>query len=119
MRGDAPIVQIVDGAAWIGMPTIALGELHAGFLAGQHRSSNLSQLDRFLAHPVVEEIPVDRDVARLYGEIVTDLRSAGTPIPTNDIWIAACASRVGAELVAYDDHFRAVRRVGVRLLEPT
>jgi len=70
-----------------------------------------------LAHPVVETIDVDRDVATLYGEIVVDLRKRGTPIPTNDVWIAACAARSGATLVTLDRHYEAVRRIGVLVLD--
>jgi predicted nucleic acid-binding protein len=49
-------------------------------------------LREFLANPVVEVLDVDEEVSRHYADIVTDLRTAGTPIPTNDIWIAATAA---------------------------
>ncbi len=106
----------VDGAAWIGIPTIVLGELEAGFRQGSRAEHNLDELERFLTHPVVNPLAVDREVARIYGEILTALRSNGTPIPTNDVWIAACAARSGAMLLTYDTHFRAVDRISVLLL---
>ena len=117
MRGEPRIVELVDQAEWIGVPTIALGELHAGFLAGRHTERNQGELERFLRHPVVEELTVDHDVARIYAEIVLSLQRSGTPLPTNDIWIAASAARAGATLLAYDAHFAAVGRIGVLLLE--
>ena len=119
MRGDPGVVELVDAAEWIGMPSIALGELHAGFRAGAHRRRNEEALERFLGHPVVEELPVDHDVARVFADIVLELRRKGTPIPTNDVWIAATAGEAGATLLAYDVHFTAVDRIGVLLLEPT
>ena len=48
------------------------------------------------------------DIARRYGLLVGQLWQAGTPIPTNDLWIAATALELGARLVSYDDHFRQV-----------
>ena len=118
MRGEPGIVELIDRAEWIGVPSIALGELHSGFLAGRHAQRNEQELERFLRHPVVEELPVDHDVARIYAEIVLSLRRQGTPLPTNDIWIAASAARAGATLAAYDAHFAAIERIGVLVLEP-
>jgi tRNA(fMet)-specific endonuclease VapC len=115
--GDEPVVERIDSAAWIGVPTVVLGELEAGFRLGRHADRNLDELERFLAHPSVEVVDVDRDVARLFGEIVVDLRRRGTPLPSNDVWIAACAARSGAPLLTYDRHFAAVDRIGVLLFD--
>jgi tRNA(fMet)-specific endonuclease VapC len=117
MRGEPPVVELLDRAEWVGLPSIVVGELHSGFLAGRYAERNEEELERFLGHPVVEELPVDRHVARIYAEIVQSLRRKGTPLPTNDIWIAASAARAGAALVAYDPHFSQVERVGLVLLE--
>jgi tRNA(fMet)-specific endonuclease VapC len=54
----------------------------------------------------------DAEASRHYAEIVVDLRRAGTPIPTNDVWIAAIAAREGALVVTYDPHFERIARVG-------
>lgn len=107
----------MDGAEWIGVPTVVLGELEAGFRQGRHARRNLDELEQFLAHRVVNALAVDREVAWIYGEIVTALRGKGSPIPTNDVWIAACAARSGATLLTYDAHFRAVDRIGTLLLD--
>jgi tRNA(fMet)-specific endonuclease VapC len=64
----------------------------------------------------VEEIPVDGEVARTYAEIVVELRQAGTPLPTKDVWIAASAARVGATVLTFDEHFNSIRRVGSVIL---
>lgn len=117
MRGEPRVVELVDRAGWIGMPAIVLGELESGFLAGRHAERNEEELERFLRHPVVEQLAVDGDVARIYAELVLSLRRKGTPLPTNDIWIAATAVRAGATLLAYDAHFAAIERLGVVVLE--
>ena len=117
-RGDAPVIELIDAAEWIGVPSVTLGELWVGFLAGSHTARNEKELREFLAHPVVEVLAIDDDVARIYGEIVGALKAAGTPIPTNDIWIAATAARFGATVLTYDAHFSAIQRVGSVVLEP-
>ena len=116
LRGDRRATELIDGAEWIGMPAIALGELRAGFLLGGQRARNEATLHDFLANAVVEVLPVDDEVSRHYADIVLDLRHAGKPIPTNDIWIAATAARAGAVVLSSDDHFTAVARIGTIML---
>ena len=115
-RGDPRVVELIDGAEWLGMPTIVLGELRVGFLLGGRQKVNEAELREFLSNPVVDVSGVDAEVSRHYAEIVVDLRRAGTPIPTNDIWIAAIAAREGALLLSYDNHFNAISRVGAVIL---
>jgi predicted nucleic acid-binding protein len=116
--GESRVISLIDSAVWIGFPAIALGELHAGFMQGRDRDGNERVLAEFLANPVVEVLTVDAEVSLQYAEIVSELRRRGTPIPTNDIWIAATAARAGSIVLTYDEHFRAVTRVGSSVLEP-
>jgi len=51
-----------------------------------------------------------------FAEMVVDLRRAGTPLPTNDVWIAAASARAGALVLAYDGNFRSITRVGSLIL---
>jgi predicted nucleic acid-binding protein len=106
------LVEILDRAEWVGVPTVTLGEVRTGFLLGGERDRNEAELEKFLANPVVETLAVDEEVSRQFAEIVVDLRQAGTPLPTNDIWIAATAARHGATVLTYDDHFEKIGRVG-------
>ena len=115
-RGEPRVVEHVDRAEWIGVPSVVVGELWAGFLLGTRTEENVRELGEFLDHPVVEVVSVTEDVARIYGEIVVDLRSRGRPVPTNDIWIAATAARAGASILTFDDHFRDIARVGSLVL---
>jgi predicted nucleic acid-binding protein len=52
----------------------------------------------------------------IYAEIFIGLRAAGTPVPTNDMWIAAVAAREGVHVVTYDAHFRLIARIGTHVL---
>jgi len=111
-RGDANVARLVDEAEWIGVPAIVLGELQVGFRLGAQEKRNEMQLREFIANPVVRVLPVDDDVSHQYADIAVELRRAGTPIPTNDMWIAATAAGAGAIVLTADDHFAAVGRVG-------
>lgn len=115
-RGHGRVTELIDSAEWIGLPAIVVGELWTGFVLGRRREENSLELEEFMAHPVVEELSVDSHVARIYAEIVVTLRSAGTPVPTNDVWIAALAARAGATVLTYDGHFDSISRVGSLVL---
>lgn len=115
-RGNEEVVGLVDAAHWVGVPAVVVGELWTGFLQGDKRERNEAELADFLAHPSVAEIQVDHSVGRLYAEILVALRDRGTPLPTNDIWVAACAARSGSTVLTFDDHFAAIERVGSLIL---
>ncbi len=61
---------------------------------------------------------MDGEIGRIYAEIVVALRRNGTPLPSNDIWIAAAAARAGATVLTYDGHFSAIERISSLVLEP-
>jgi tRNA(fMet)-specific endonuclease VapC len=115
-RGDPAVVDLIDRADWIGLPSIALGELWIGFLLGNRLERNQAELNEFLSHPQVEELVPDAEVARIYAEMVVSLQKAGTPIPSNDVWIAATAKKAGAPVLTYDDHFLDIQQVNTLLL---
>ena len=110
------MVELVDRADWVGLPVIVMGELWLGFLLGSRLRRNQAELAEFAGHPAVETLAVDAETARIYAEMVVDLRKAGTPLPTNDIWVAATAARAGATVLTYDAHFAAIKRVGSLVL---
>ena len=115
-RGESRVVEHLDRAEWVGVPSVVIGELRAGFLIGSRTDENIDELEEFLRHPAVEVVVLDENVAQIYGEILGDLRARGRPLPTNDIWIAASAARAGATLLTFDAHFREVARVGTLVL---
>jgi tRNA(fMet)-specific endonuclease VapC len=117
-RGEARITRMLDRAEWIGVPVIVIGELCAGFAKGSKAEKNLEELDEFLALPVVETLPVDRQIAEMFGEMIEELRRRGRPIPVNDVWIAATCAGSGATLLTWDAHFRFIQRVGTMVLGP-
>jgi tRNA(fMet)-specific endonuclease VapC len=71
---------------WI--PLFALGEIKAGFQGGTQQRRNENLLNRLFAKPTVGVLP-SRETAEHYARIFVQLRRAGTPVPDNDLWIAA------------------------------
>ena len=104
-RGDADIIDLVETADEVAIPCIVLGELFAGFRMGSRARRNVAELEEFLRRPGVSVAAVTKTVAQRYGMLVNKLKQQGTPLPTNDIWIAAVALERGAQLVTMDAHF--------------
>jgi predicted nucleic acid-binding protein len=91
MRGHTPLQTLLEHADEVCIPATVLGELYAGFHAGSRAAENVALLGQFRRQPGVSLIDITDNVAERYGALVATLRGHGTPIPTNDIWIAAAA----------------------------
>ena len=111
MQGHVGVSDAVREADEIYLNAIVLGELMAGFVRGSRRAKNERQLADFIEAPRVNLIDVDDDTSGRYAAIYDTLRTAGTPIPTNDIWIAASAMQYGLRLLTLDAHFKHVPQV--------
>ena len=102
------VLQTVDA---IYVNAAVLGELRVGFLRGHMRQKNEAPLRQFLASSRVSALSVDEDTAERYAVILDALWSAGTPIPTNDIWIAASAMQYGLAVITTDAHFLKIPQI--------
>jgi predicted nucleic acid-binding protein len=112
-RGVPSRVAVIRSAEGIHVPLIALGELRAGFAAGNRNLQNIAALERFLAKPRVSVLLPHEATTEEYARIFLQLRKKGVAIPTNDLWIAALAVQHGLDLCTSDAHFREVD--GLRL----
>jgi tRNA(fMet)-specific endonuclease VapC len=106
--GDPDTVEAFRRSKTLALNTIVLGEVLAGFAAVRRPEANRRLLSRFMASPRVKLLPLDRETAEHYSEIYSRLRHAGTPIPSNDMWIAASALEHGLVLLTRDGHFREI-----------
>jgi tRNA(fMet)-specific endonuclease VapC len=107
-RGHAGVAELVRVSTELVFSTIVLGELLFGFRNGSRTERNIRELDELLSADRVSTLAVSRTTADRFSRIATRLRRAGTPIPTNDIWICAHTFESGAELVTFDAHFEKV-----------
>jgi tRNA(fMet)-specific endonuclease VapC len=108
LQGETAVLDVLGHADTVFMSVFVLGELYAGFKGGAREMENRTQLDGFLRRPTVRVLSATRETSDIFGTIKHRLRKAGTPIPVNDIWIAAHATESGSRLVTYDTHFSSV-----------
>jgi tRNA(fMet)-specific endonuclease VapC len=104
-KGDPETIRRIESAQEVWLPFIALGELFSGFELGTQKEENEQQLHEFLSRAAVGVLFADHDTTQGYGRIFHALRRQGTPIPTNDIWIAALALQHDLVLTTSDRHF--------------
>lgn len=110
-RGHRAVVQLLERAAQIFVPFVVLAELRAGFALGTHRNENEQTLDRFLGKAGVSLLWPDEGTIRCYADVFSELRRAGRPIPSNDLWIAALCIQHGVPLYTRDRHFDHIERL--------
>jgi tRNA(fMet)-specific endonuclease VapC len=110
-RGDEFVADMVAVADEVWLPFIVLGELRAGFAAGSQEARNEAVLRRFLIKPDVGVLYPDEQTTHHYANVYRQLRKQGTPIPTNDMWIAALVLQHSLVLFARDAHFDALAQL--------
>lgn len=103
--------EVITTASEVMIPAIVLGELRYGFQGSKLHDKNERTLVRFLKSPAVTVLEVGETTSRVYANLKHFLRSAGTPIPENDVWIAALAVESMASLVTADSHFEHLPQV--------
>lgn len=106
LRGVAVVSQRLAAAQTRYLPTVALGELYYGVQRSAHPEGNRQRMERWLQTVVL--VPVGGASAQHYGMLKQHLAQAGTPIPENDLWIAAIALEHGWPLATRDAHFERV-----------
>lgn len=98
-------------AQLIYMPFVTLAELRAGFQCGQASHHNERVLARFLNSPRVRILFANDQTTHHYARLFRQLRDQGTPIPTNDLWIAALVVQHDLLLYTRDQHFDVLPQI--------
>ncbi|MEO7724910.1 MAG: type II toxin-antitoxin system VapC family toxin [Chthoniobacterales bacterium] len=104
-RGSVKVKESVQLSDRVILPLIILAELQAGFQVGNKGRENERVLKRFLARHRVDVINPDGETTHHYGRLFLQLKTQGTPIPTNDLWIAALVQQHNLVLESDDSHF--------------
>ena len=115
-RGHVGVLDALARADRVLIPATVLGELEAAFELGTRLRENRRGLDDFLAESFVETTDTTASVARHYGRVFASLRRDGTPLPVNDIWIAAAALDCGGTLLTFDRDFERIRGIDLMRL---
>ena len=115
--GHAQVLDHVADVTVVVMPVTVLGELEAGFELGSRAQENRRVLAEFLAEPFASVLGVTATTVRYYARIFASLRRAGTPIPVNDVWIAAATMECNGHLLTFDRDFRRIADLDHTLLD--
>ncbi len=107
-QGDRELADRLGECDEVWVPLVVLAEIKAGFYGGSQQHRNEVLLQRFLAKPTVGILLPTRETAEQYARLFVQLKRAGTPIPDNDIWIAALALEHDLELITRDRHFEFI-----------
>ena len=104
-KGVVETVALLEEAEAVVLPFVVVGELRAGFVHGRRQAENEQILRRFLLKEGVRTLFVDDQTTHHYASVFRQLRRQGTPIPTNDMWLAALVLQHNLVLHARDKHF--------------
>jgi len=104
-KGVTETAAVVATAEAVLLPFAVLAELRAGFALGRRAADNEQVLRRFLLKDGVGVLFPDEQTTHHYAMVFRQLRRQGTPIPTNDLWIAALVLQHDLVLHARDRHF--------------
>jgi tRNA(fMet)-specific endonuclease VapC len=104
--GESALEPILRGAAKVAVPVIVLGEYRYGIGQSRDRQRYEQWLTEVLRNFRI--LDVDQETAASYASLRMELRKAGTPIPSNDAWIAALCRQHTDSLLSRDRHFDLV-----------
>ena len=107
-QGDAALAEWLGTCEQVWIPLIVLAEIKAGCLGGTQHGRNEALLQALLAKPTVEVLLPGRETAEHYARLFVQLKRAGTPVPDNDLWIAALALEHDLVLITRDRHFENI-----------
>ena len=107
-QGDAALADWLATCDEVWIPLVVLAEIKAGFYGGSQQHKNEVLLQALLAKPTVAILFPSRETAEHYARLFVQLKRAGTPVPDNDLWIAALALEHNLRLITRDQHFERV-----------
>jgi len=109
--GNEKVREFLSQADKIYLPYVVVAELFYGFKKGNRETKNRAVLKAFEAKLEVTRIYATAETLEIYSEVFLELKNNGTPIPVNDVWIAACAIETGSVVVTFDKHFTNISKL--------
>ena len=110
-EGDPSALEVIQAAARLYLPFVVIAELRSGFLCGTQSRQNEKYLTMFLNSERVEALYPEENTTHHFARIFAQLRLQGTPIPVNDIWIAALAVQHDLVICSRDRHFDCLPQI--------
>lgn len=104
------LLRRLEDADRLTVAFISIGE----FAYGARQSSARGELEQWLREQLLTRVEIlfpDLSTVEYYADIRWELRRHGTPIPANDIWIAALIRQHAMPILSLDRHFDYVKGV--------
>lgn len=117
-RGDSELADRLGRCGEVWIPLMVFAEIKAGFLGGNQRNRNEVLLRQLLAKANVGVLLPSRETADAYARLFVQLKRAGTPVPDNDLWIAALALQHDLILITRDGHFGRIPQLSLESPSP-
>jgi len=109
IAGDLAVRERIAAAGEVFIPCPVLGELYFGAFRSNQPEKHASRIDDLARSYAI--LAIDEATAKIYGRLQHALRKKGTPIPMNDVWIAALSSQWNVTVVTRDDHFSQLNAI--------
>lgn len=113
LRGNTEILDYIKSSSHIYFSIFVIAELLAGFKGGTKENNNVEVLNNFLSKSKVEIVNANYETANIFAQIKSELKTKGTPIPINDIWIAAHTIQTNSTLISKDKHFNNIDNITI------
>lgn len=110
-KNETKIVEKLSGEKNISIPVIVIGELYFGIYNSRNKEENINKLDELISTTSI--LSIDEITAECYGKIKIELKRSGTPIPENDIWIAALGKQFEMKIITRDNHFEKIKNLSI------
>jgi tRNA(fMet)-specific endonuclease VapC len=107
-QGDTALSKWLERCEEVWVPLVVLAEIKAGFYGGTQQHRNEILLRTLLSQTTVGVLLPSRETADHYARLFVQLKRAGTPVPDNDLWIAALALQHDLLLITRDQHFERI-----------
>ena len=109
LTGDRGIARLLHPVDYPHLPWIVVGGYEFGLMESRHRR----RLERLFQKLEAESVVLypDRETIAAYARVRHELKQTGTPIPENDVWIAAVVRQYDLPLVSNDPHFDSVQGI--------
>src|SRR5262249_42267571 len=113
VEGEPSLEPVLRKAEHLAIPVIVLGETRSGICHPRNRQHYQRWLQEYL--PKFRILDIEDRTTIPYAAVRTELKKAGTPIPSNDVWIAALCRQHSLPIISRDHHFDLVP--GIKRIE--
>jgi tRNA(fMet)-specific endonuclease VapC len=106
-EGERSAANIFARARQVAIPVIVLGEYRFGIAYSRRKREYERWLEEMVS--VSRVLEINEETALWYAALRGQLKAAGTPIPSNDAWIAALCRQHALPLLSRDRHFDLIK----------